>query len=384
MSSDEAETNEKAAPAVAETKPPAPAKSPMEAATAPTAPSAAAAAAATPPVQRNKLIAAVFSILAPGLGQVFVGHTLRGIAWAIVAPLFFLFFLFASTEPSPTSLLKTFIALILAAYLGSAIDVILLPAAKHRPVHPATVVLFALGAFFAAPVISMVLRALVIEAFKIPSGAMIPTVRVGDHLFVDKAIYRRRAPRRGDVIVFKYPEHPEQDFVKRAIGRPGDSLLVRGGHPIINGWEVPSCRVGKFRYEDVLDPSTRHEGDVFVEFLEESAYLILLESGTPAAELGADLFGPFTVKDNEYFVLGDNRHNSHDSRMWFGGEGGGVPRDSIKGRARTIWLGTEQGRAGIDVGGDPVAPTADLAGPLATCLSKRPSVKDATPPAKAP
>lgn len=338
-------------------------------------------AEAASPVRRNKLIAAILSVLAPGLGQVFVGQTLRGIAWAGAAPIFFLFFFFffANGEPSPTSLLKTFIALTIAAYLGSAIDVVLLPAAKHRAARTATVVAFALIAFFAAPVASMVLRAFVLEAFKIPSGAMIPTLRVGDHLFVDKSVYRRRPPRRGEVMVFKSPEHPEQDFIKRVIAGPGDTLLVRSGHPIINGWDVPSCPVGKLRYEDPTDPSARHEGDLFVEFLEESAYLVLLES---APALSSESQGPYTVKDNEFFVLGDNRHNSHDSRMWFGGTGGGVPRDHVRGRARTVWLGSEQSRSGLDVARDPVAPTPELAAPLATCLSKRPALKDATPPPK--
>ena len=107
---------------------------------------------------------------------------------------------------------------------------------------------------------AMALRAFVVEAFKIPSGSMIPTLQVGDHIFVNKFTYgpaipwtHKRVwngmpPSRGDVMVFAFPEHPEQDFIKRVIAVPGDRLEARGGHPIINGWEVPSCRVGPYNY----------------------------------------------------------------------------------------------------------------------------------------
>src|SRR5581483_9549274 len=126
-----------------------------------------------------------------------------------------------------------------------------------------------------AVVVAMALRAFVVEAFKIPSGSMIPTLQVGDHIFVNKFTYgpaipytrsrlwSRMPPSRGDVIVFQYPEHMEQDFIKRTIAIPGDKLEARGGHPIINGWEVPSCFAGPYNYIDAQDGS-RHEGDIFV------------------------------------------------------------------------------------------------------------------------
>jgi signal peptidase I len=218
----------------------------------------------------------------------------------------------------------------------------------------------------------MFLRARLMQAFKVPSGAMIPSVQVGDHLFVDMRI-DGRSVRRGDVIVFAFPEHPDQDFIKRVIVAPGDKLEVRNGHPIINGWEIPSCRVGTWKYTEEMDSSS-HEGELFVEFLERSAYLVFFDKG-----FTTDYQGPYIAKPNEWWVLGDNRNNSHDSRMWWGGEGGGVPNENIRGRASVVWLGAP-GRFGLDIGGVPMAPSSDLAAPLAKCLADRPTIEKATPP----
>jgi signal peptidase I len=117
-----------------------------------------------------------------------------------------------------------------------------------------------LESILVAIAVALALRAFVVEAFKIPSGSMIPTLQVGDHIFVNKFIFgpaipwtharvwTRMPPKRGDVIVHAFPEHPEQDFIKRVIAIPGDKLEARNGHPWINGWEVPSCSVGLYSY----------------------------------------------------------------------------------------------------------------------------------------
>ncbi|MDB4937130.1 MAG: Signal peptidase [Labilithrix sp.] len=193
--------------------------------------------------------------------------------------------------------------------------------------------------------VAMALRAFVVEAFKIPSGSMIPTLQVGDHIFVNKftygpaipythkRIWSRMPPERGDVIVFAYPEHPDQDFIKRVIATPGDKLEARGGHPIINGWEVPSCYAGSYSYVEGPE-NGRHEGEIFVEFLEDEAFLTLYDRQSPQT----DYQGPYYVKPGEVWVMGDNRNNSHDSRVWWGGQGGGVPYENIKGRALFVWL----------------------------------------------
>jgi len=249
--------------------------------------------------------------------------------------------------------------------------------------------------------VAMALRAFVVEAFKIPSGSMIPTLQVGDHIFVNKFTYgpaipwthtrlwSRMPPKRGDVMVFAYPEHPDQDFIKRVIAIPGDKLEARGGHPILNGWEVPSCPAGTYTYTEAQD-GARHEGEIFVEFLEDEAYLTLYDRQS----LQTDYQGPYYVKPNEVWVMGDNRNNSHDSRMWFGGTGGGVPFDNIKGRALFVWLSVSESvdwsRMFAPVMGRPpshgpfpgMQPALKaLEGPVDKCLRERPPLEKTRPPA---
>lgn len=251
-----------------------------------------------------------------------------------------------------------------------------------------------------AIMVAMALRAFVVEAFKIPSGSMIPTLQVGDHIFVNKFTYgpaipwtqsrlwTDMPPKRGDVIVFSYPEHPEQDFIKRVIAIPGDKLEVRGGHPIINGWEVPSCRAGTYTYAETQGGYT-HEGELFVEFLGDEAYLTLYDRQS----LQNEYQGPFYVKPGEVFVMGDNRHNSHDSRMWFGNTGGGVPFANIKGRALFVWLSVSEkidwSRMFAPVMGRPpshgplpgMAPAMKALEPaIETCLRERPPLEQTQPP----
>jgi signal peptidase I len=247
-----------------------------------------------------------------------------------------------------------------------------------------------------AIMVAMALRSFVVEAFKIPSGSMIPTLQVGDHIFVNKFTYgpaipftksrfwESMPPHRGDVMVFAFPEHPEQDFIKRVIAIPGDTLEARNGHPFINGWEVPHCDVGVYSYSEVDSLVPSHEGELYVEFLEDEAYLTLYDR---IAGGSTEYQGPFTVKPGEAWVMGDNRNNSHDSRMWFGGQGGGVPFENIRGRALFVWLsvsdsGFDVSRLGAPVMGRPRLPKAmkGLEPAVDKCLRERPSLDKTSPP----
>ncbi|HEY3820215.1 MAG TPA: signal peptidase I [Polyangiaceae bacterium] len=249
-------------------------------------------------------------------------------------------------------------------------------------------------AILMAVAVAFALRAFVIEAFKIPSGSMIPTLMVGDHIFVNKfsygpaipytnsRIWTTMPPHRADVMVFAFPEHPEQDFIKRVIALPGDKLEAKNGHPIINGWEVPSCRVGSWSYSDYDSPISRHEGDLYVEYLGDESYLTFYDHASGAFP---EYQGPFFAKPGEVWVMGDNRNNSHDSRMWFGGQGGGVPFANIRGRALFVWLSVSD--AGVDwsrefapvMGRPRIPPAARALEPqLEQCLKNRPAVT--TPP----
>jgi len=162
--------------------------------------------------------------------------------------------------------------------------------------------------------------------------------------------------------------------VKRAIASGGDVLEMRAGHPVINGWPVPFCRLGPYRY---AGDSGAHEGESFVEFLDDNAYVVFLDSSSPAD----DHEGPFKAAPGETWVLGDNRNNSHDSRRWFEGKGGGVPAALVRGRARWIWQTAEPSHQFADLAGDPVAPSRELAPALARCLAARPAREKTSPPA---
>ena len=138
-----------------------------------------------------------------------------------------------------------------------------------------------------AGIIAWLLIAFVVQAFYIPSSSMEPTFEPGDRIFVNKFIYRFREPKRQELVVFKYPENPEHNFVKRIIGLPGDKVKIEDGEVYVNG-------------EPLSEP--------YVEKKDRDDY--------PVTE----------VPDDHYFVLGDNRFNSQDSRYW-----GFVPRENLVG-----------------------------------------------------
>ena len=204
-----------------------------------------------------------------------------------------------------------------------------------------------------AVLIALLLRAFVIEAFKIPSGSMIPTLRVGDHIFVNKFSYglrlpftkwwfwERAAPLRGEVVVFMFPEDESKDFIKRIVAIPGDTLELRRHELIVHdkdGKRVPIDRKIQPEYFTYVDKDPGSSGTVEAvavdETLGESDYTILYRPDSDRGE-----FGPVTVQPGHVFVLGDNRDNSHDARYWgpFGDGSVQVPIDNIKGRAMFIW-----------------------------------------------
>ncbi len=243
--------------------------------------------------------------------------------------------------------------------------------------------------------VALLLRTFVIEAFKIPSSSMVPTLLVGDHIFVNKfsygpaipytksRVWTHMPPERGDVMVFAYPENMEQDFIKRVIALPGDRLETKDGHPMLNGWEVPSCLVGDYAYDDAETLPPHHEGDLFIEYLGDESYLTFYDRGKDP-QLN---HGPWIVPQGQVFVMGDNRNNSHDSRAWFGGAGGGVPFENIRGRALFVWLsyrdtGIDWSRFGSPVMGRPRAPKGfDALQPkVDQCLHTRPQNTRPPPP----
>ncbi len=204
------------------------------------------------------------------------------------------------------------------------------------------------------------LRVVVVQSYKNPSGSMLPTLAVGERVLTTPF---GATPRRGLAIVFRYPEHPDQSFMKRIVGMGGDRIEVaEDGETKINGWPIPRCKLGAWTHVDPDSPAEKHEYVMYLEHLGQERYLVVQE---PKSTFGSS--GPYSVKEGESFVLGDNRNNSHDSRMWYGGNGGGVPRDHVQGRVLF------RSEPKLPPGGEA------LAGALAECLAKRPA--ETNPPA---
>jgi signal peptidase I len=192
-----------------------------------------------------------------------------------------------------------------------------------------------------AVAIALLLRAFVIEAFQIPSGSMIPTLEIGDHIFVskfaygigipftDKKILALREPHRGDVIVFKYPLGPETDYIKRVVGLPGDKVEIRRNEIFINGRPMPRelSTSGPCPDSDGMARMGNIPCELWVENLDGHIH----KTRHDADRLPTD-FGPKVIAPANVFVMGDNRDNSNDSRVW-----GTVPYELIKGKALIVW-----------------------------------------------
>ena len=215
--------------------------------------------------------------------------------------------------------------------------------------------------FFPVILIVFLLRSFLVEPFKIPSGSMIPTLLIGDFILVNKYTYGVRlpvvnvkvldmgSPKRGDVMVFRYPADPSLDYIKRVVGLPGDRIEYRDKALTVNGKPVPRRAVTDYESRERLQYFPR-----FMESFDGAEHEIILEKETPGFVGRSMEFRhsgncdynsgglACTVPPGHYFVMGDNRDNSSDSRVW-----GFVPDENIVGKAFFIWLNLgELGRFG--------------------------------------
>ncbi len=209
------------------------------------------------------------------------------------------------------------------------------PAKKNKSIYKEYI-----EPFLIAAVVALFIRQFVVEAFKIPSGSMIPTLTIGDHLLVNKFVYGPRIPftdtriftwkqpKRGEIIVFKYPENESKNFIKRVIGLPGDKIQIINGTLYINDKPVSATPIGvQEETESDAIGSSSDRVMLYDEHLGNVDHLI-----QHLYDQSHYNFGPILVPNDSVFVMGDNRDNSQDSRVW-----GFVKDNKILGRALIIY-----------------------------------------------
>ena len=213
------------------------------------------------------------------------------------------------------------------------------------------------GSYILALGVAMFIRWAFMEAYVIPSQSMLPSLLIQDHIFVNKSVYGIRVPfsekwliefgkpKRGEVIVFKYPRDLSTFYIKRVVGVPGDKVYYKDGTLYINDREIPKTPIpegSKTGFSYVRDVDLQGSGrpyesksnfEHYFEEIDHYKYEILLRKG----EYLGKTFGPIYVPEGQLFVMGDNRNRSSDSRVW-----GFVPYEYVLGRAMFVWLSCDK------------------------------------------
>ncbi len=200
--------------------------------------------------------------------------------------------------------------------------------------------------FFPVVLIVLILRSFVVEPFRIPSGSMMPTLLIGDFILVNKFTYGIRLPvlyskvielnkpERGDIVVFRYPKQPSVDYIKRVVGLPGDEVIYHNKKVYINSVAMKQVSLGA--YQGVGQGKNMTGAEHLVEELTPAEHSILIRRGQPSIET------TYIVPEGHYFVMGDNRDNSNDSRYW-----GTVPEENLVGKAFFIWMSWDLEHNGV-------------------------------------
>ena len=270
---------------------------------------------------KEPLLAVMLSILLPGLGHIYAKKTQKGVVLFVsimIAEFLFVTYLFS---PHTRIMIGSVILGIVLVLFGVFIIIdsflsaktynmsnnLTVDSKKGKKVIIVIACLFFLFVFnpgqslIAFP-LAMYVRGNIVQSFKVPTATMQPTLMVGDAILVDKAIYHKEEPKRGDVVVFVYPEDPRKNFIKRIVGMPGETLEIKNGKVLING--IPLTEPAMF------------------------GNIVYFNRGEYGAEGKVT-----TIPKDAYYVLGDNSVKSQDSRYW-----GFVPRQNLVGKAYKIYF----------------------------------------------
>ncbi|HEY0503048.1 MAG TPA: signal peptidase I [Lysobacter sp.] len=200
-------------------------------------------------------------------------------------------------------------------------------------------------AFFPVLAVVLILRSFVAEPFRIPSNSMMPTLLTGDFILVNKFTYGLRLPinnhkvigigepQRGDVVVFRPPHHPDQDWIKRVVGLPGDRVGYHDNQVSVNGKALAYAPIGV--YQGKGNGTEMTGAEELQEDLLGRQHHVLERTNLPFVDQGE---GDWIVPPGHYFVMGDNRDNSEDSRYW-----GFLPEENLRGKAFLIWMNFDGG-----------------------------------------
>lgn len=200
--------------------------------------------------------------------------------------------------------------------------------------------------FFPIVFVVLILRSFIAEPFLIPSGSMMPTLLIGDFILVNKFTYGIRLPvlhkkvvelnkpERGDIVVFRFPKQPSIDYIKRVVGLPGDRVAYYNKKVYVKGKLAKQVSLGS--YQGIGQGANMTGAEHLLEDLTGIEHSILVKHGLPSVE------GVFIVPEGHYFVMGDNRDNSNDSRYW-----GTVPEENLVGKAFFIWMSWDWQHKGV-------------------------------------
>ena len=176
------------------------------------------------------------------------------------------------------------------------------------------------------------IKSQVVEAFMIPAASMVPTLEIGDQIFVTKLGQQNTVPKLGEMVVFEVPIEPHQTHIKRVVGLPGDEVTLRNGVLILNGAPISRKQLGTKTFWDRDGSGNWRELNVLLYEEVIGDQKVEIAQDTTSSDPFAANFGPFTVPPGHFFVIGDNRDHSYDSRMW-----GPVPLENKIGRVDSIW-----------------------------------------------